>query len=47
MMDMFSLKGKKTFVSDANRDLGREMAFTLAEGGADIALASRDIVALN
>ncbi len=44
MMDMFSLKGKKAFVSRASRGLGREMVLTLAEGGADIALASQDIV---
>lgn len=47
MMEIFSLKGKKAFVSGASRGLGREMALTLAEAGADVALASRNIEALN
>jgi NAD(P)-dependent dehydrogenase (short-subunit alcohol dehydrogenase family) len=47
MTDIFSLKGKKAFVSGASRGLGREMALTLAEAGADVALASRNVEALN
>jgi 2-deoxy-D-gluconate 3-dehydrogenase len=47
MIEMFSLEGKKAFVSGASRGLGREMALTLAEAGADIALAARNIEALN
>jgi NAD(P)-dependent dehydrogenase (short-subunit alcohol dehydrogenase family) len=47
MMDLFSLQGKKAFVSGASRGLGREMALTLAEAGADVALASRNVEALN
>jgi NAD(P)-dependent dehydrogenase (short-subunit alcohol dehydrogenase family) len=47
MTDIFSLQGKKAFVSGASRGLGREMALTLAEAGADVALASRNIEALN
>lgn len=47
MMEIFSLKGKKAFVSGASRGLGREMALTLAEAGADVALASRNIEGLN
>ncbi len=47
MMDIFSLEGKKAFVSGASRGLGRMMALTLAEAGADVALASRNIQALN
>jgi 2-deoxy-D-gluconate 3-dehydrogenase len=46
-MDCFSLKGKKAFVSGASRGLGREMALTLAEAGADVALAARNVGALN
>jgi NAD(P)-dependent dehydrogenase (short-subunit alcohol dehydrogenase family) len=42
MRDVFSLQGKKAFVSGAGQGLGREMALTLAEAGADIALASRN-----
>jgi len=47
MTDIFSLQGKKGFVSGASRGLGREMALTLAEAGADVALASRNVEALN
>jgi len=46
MMDIFSLKGKKAFVSGASRGLGREMALTLAEAGADVALAARTVKGL-
>jgi NAD(P)-dependent dehydrogenase (short-subunit alcohol dehydrogenase family) len=42
MKDIFSLQGKRAFVSGAGQGLGREMALTLAEAGADIALASRN-----
>jgi len=45
-MDCFSLQGKKAFVSGASRGLGREMALTLAEAGADVALAARNVEAL-
>lgn len=45
-MDIFSLAGKKAFVSGASRGLGREMALTLAEAGADVALAARNQAAL-
>jgi len=47
MMDIFSLQGKKAFVSGASRGLGRQMAFTLAEAGADVALAARNLEGLN
>ena len=47
MMEIFSLKGRKAFVSGASRGLGREMALTLAEAGADVALAARNIEGLN
>ena len=47
MTDIFSLQGKKAFVSGASRGLGREMALTLAEAGADVALASRNVEALH
>lgn len=45
--EIFSLKGKKAFVSGASRGLGREMALTLAEAGADVALAARNVEALD
>lgn len=47
MMDIFSLQGKKAFVSGASRGLGRQMALTLAEAGADVALAARNLEGLN
>lgn len=47
MMEIFSLKGKKAFVSGASRGLGQEMALTLAEAGADVALAARNTEGLN
>ncbi|OGP96095.1 MAG: hypothetical protein A2157_19115 [Deltaproteobacteria bacterium RBG_16_47_11] len=46
-MEIFSLKGKKAFVSGASRGLGREISITLAEAGADVVLASRNMEALN
>ncbi|MDI6753157.1 MAG: glucose 1-dehydrogenase [Thermodesulfobacteriota bacterium] len=47
MIEIFSLQGKKAFVSGASRGLGREMALTLAEAGADVALGARNIAGLN
>jgi len=46
MFEMFSLKGKRAFVSGASRGLGHEMAITLAGAGADVALAARTVAAL-
>jgi 2-deoxy-D-gluconate 3-dehydrogenase len=46
MIEIFSLEGKKAFISGASRGLGREMALTLAEAGADVALAARTVVGL-
>jgi len=46
MMDIFSLQGKKAFVSGASRGLGRQMALTMAEAGADVALAARNLEGL-
>lgn len=46
-MEIFSLKGRKAFVSGASRGLGREIALTLAEASADVALAARNIEGLN
>jgi NAD(P)-dependent dehydrogenase (short-subunit alcohol dehydrogenase family) len=43
MFEIFSLEGKKAFVSGASRGLGREIALTLAEAGADVALAARTV----
>jgi 2-deoxy-D-gluconate 3-dehydrogenase len=46
MFEIFSLEGKKAFVSGASRGLGREIALTLAEAGADVTLAARTVPAL-
>jgi len=46
MFEIFSLEGKKAFVSGASRGLGHEIALTLAGAGADVALAARTVAAL-
>ena len=46
MFEMFSLQGSRAFISGASRGLGHEMAMTLAETGADVALAVRTLKAL-
>jgi gluconate 5-dehydrogenase len=46
MFEMFSLQGREAFISGASRGLGHEMAMTLAEAGADVALAARTLKAL-
>ena len=43
ILDQFKLDGHKALVVGGNRGLGFEMAMALAEAGADIAIASRDI----
>jgi len=46
MNEIFSLRGRKAFVTGASKGLGREIACCLAEAGADVALASRKIEGL-
>ena len=43
---MFDLKGKTAFVTGASRGIGRGVAASLAEAGADVALIGRDAAAL-
>ena len=43
---MFSLKGKSAFVTGASRGIGRSVAVSLAQAGADVALIGRDTAAL-
>lgn len=46
MLEIFSVEGKKAFMSEVSRGLGRDMALTLAEPGADVALAARTVATL-
>ena len=43
MVEIFSLEGKKAFVSGVSRGLGQEIALTLAEAGSDVGLAARTV----
>ena len=43
---MFSIEGKKAFVSGASRGLGRQFANALAKAGADVAITSRTLSSL-
>jgi gluconate 5-dehydrogenase len=42
MLDRFRLDGKRLFITGGSRGLGREMAFAIADAGADVALTGRD-----
>lgn len=42
MADLFSLQGKVALVTGASKEMGREVAYTLAQHGADVALTARD-----
>ena len=44
---MFSLLGKTAFVTGASRGIGRGVAVSLAQAGADVALVGRDTAALD
>ncbi|MGC8742561.1 MAG: SDR family NAD(P)-dependent oxidoreductase [Verrucomicrobiia bacterium] len=46
-MKSISLKGKVAVITGASKGLGKSIALSLAEAGADIALISRDIAKLN
>lgn len=43
---MFSLNGKSAFVTGASRGIGRSVAVSLAQAGAEVALVGRDTTAL-
>ncbi len=42
MADLFSLEGKVALVTGASKEMGREVAYTLARHGADVAVTARD-----
>jgi len=42
MSDLFSLQGKIALVTGASKEMGREVAYTLARHGADVALTARN-----
>lgn len=44
---MFSLQGKTAFVTGASRGIGRSVAVSLAQAGANVALVGRDAAALD
>ncbi len=41
--DIFSVKGKKAFITGGSKGLGREMAVCLLENGCDVYLTSRNV----
>ncbi len=43
VMDKFKLQGKVALVTGAGRNLGKEIALTLAEAGADVVVTSRTL----
>lgn len=47
MAGLFDLDGLSAFVTGASRGIGRAIAIAMAEAGADVAVAARDVAALD
>lgn len=47
IFDRFRLTGKRLFITDGSRGLGREMALAIADAGADVILVGRDQASLD
>ncbi len=43
MAELFSVQGKVALVTGASKEMGREVAYTLARYGADVALTARNV----
>jgi gluconate 5-dehydrogenase len=47
VLDRFRLDGKRLFITGGSRGLGRQMALSIAEAGADVILVGRDRASLD
>ena len=45
--NLFSLEGRRALVTGGSRGLGQAIAISLAEAGADLILAARDVEGLS
>jgi NAD(P)-dependent dehydrogenase (short-subunit alcohol dehydrogenase family) len=47
ILDAFSLAGRRAMVTGGSRGLGKEIAFGLAQAGADVVLVGRERASLD